>query len=86
MKPVRLSNHAQGHRASRGFSDEEVVTAIEQKAWFPAIFGTGRFECEHEFPFESYWNGKWYGTKKVRPVFIEMEFEIVVVTVYTYYY
>lgn len=39
-----------------------------------------------EFPFRATWNGKWYATKRVRPVFVELPWEIVVVTVYTYYF
>ena len=38
-----------------------------------------------DFPFGRKWNGKFYETKQVRPVFVEEEMEIVVVTVYTYY-
>ena len=38
------------------------------------------------FPFNSEWNGRWYRTKQVRPIFVEEEEEIVVVTVYTYYF
>ncbi len=30
--------------------------------------------------------GKFYHTKRVRPIFVEEELEIVVVTVYTYFY
>lgn len=32
------------------------------------------------------WNGKYYSIKMLRPIFIEETAEIVVVTVYTYYY
>jgi hypothetical protein len=39
-----------------------------------------------EFPFDSIWNGKPYQIKQVRPIFVEEELEIVVVTVYTYFY
>jgi hypothetical protein len=46
----------------------------------------GRFECSMEFPFDSIWNGKPYKIKQVRPIFVEEELEIVVVTVYTYFY
>jgi len=46
----------------------------------------GRLECFKEFPFHAVWNGKYYQTKRVRPIFVEEELEIVVVTVYTYFY
>lgn len=43
-------------------------------------------ECRKDFLFNADWNGKHYATKQVRPVFAEEETEIVVVTVYTYYF
>ena len=36
--------------------------------------------------FRTVWNGKTYATKQVRPVFVEEATEVVVVTVYTYYF
>jgi hypothetical protein len=38
------------------------------------------------FSYDKEWNGKFYATKHVRPVFVEEATEIVVVTVYTYYF
>ncbi len=43
-------------------------------------------DCRMDFPFGQEWNGTYYETKQVRPVFVEEEAEIVVVTVYTYYF
>ena len=84
MKPVRLSEHARGYQATRGFTLAEVVEALRTAAWGPAELG--RLECRKDFPFGREWNGKTYATKQVRPIFIEEEAEIVVVTVYTYYF
>jgi hypothetical protein len=39
-----------------------------------------------DYPFGAEWNGKFYATKQVRPIFVEEAGEIVVVTVYVYYY
>jgi cyclophilin family peptidyl-prolyl cis-trans isomerase len=44
------------------------------------------FECRKNFPFNQEWNGRAYLFKQVRPIFVEDENEIVVVTVYVYYY
>ncbi len=30
MKPIRLSKHAQGYFASRGFTEQEVINAINE--------------------------------------------------------
>ena len=46
----------------------------------------GRFECQKDFPYRQEWNGKIFATKRVRPIFVEEPKEIVVVTVYTYYF
>jgi len=45
-----------------------------------------RFECRMNFTFEQEWNGKVYQTKQVRPIFVEETDEILVITVYTYYF
>lgn len=83
-KPIRLSAHARGYIESRGFTIEEVERAIRTTPWKPADLG--KLECRLEIPFERLWKGKPYRTKQVRPVFVEEAAEIVVVTVYTYYY
>jgi hypothetical protein len=84
MKSVRLTKHAQGYFERRGFTVEEVEKAIRSATWQPAE--KSRFECELEFPFDKEWNGRRYVWKKVNPVFVEEETEIVVITVYTFYY
>ena len=43
-------------------------------------------ETSKEFAFEDCWNGRFYAKKMVRPIFVEEEDEIVVITVYVYYY
>lgn len=42
-------------------------------------------ECQKDFPYGRDWNGTIYETQQVRPVFVEEDEEIVVVTVCTYY-
>lgn len=68
----------------RGFSHEEVAEAIRTAPWMPAELG--RLECQKDFPFGHTWNGVVYATKRVRPIFVEESTELVVVTVYTYYF
>jgi len=83
MKPIRLSAHAAGYMAKRGFTLAEVEEAIGLGSWEPAELG--RLDCRKDFPFNQDWNGKRYATKQVRPVFVDEPGEIVVITVYTYY-
>lgn len=84
MKPIRLSKHALGYVLSRGFTVEEVENAIRTCPWQPTELG--RLDCRKDFPFGQDWNGRVYATKQVRPVFVDEENEIVVITVYTYYF
>jgi hypothetical protein len=83
MKSIRLSGHALGYCASRGFTAAEVEEAIRRGPWEKAELD--RLEARLEFAFDAEWNGHHYATKQVRPVFVEEPNEIVVVTVYTYY-
>jgi hypothetical protein len=84
MKPIRLSAHALGYLQKRGFTVAEVEEAVCTRPWKPSELG--RSECRKDFPHNAEWNGKVYATKQVRPIFAEEPTEIVVVTVYTYYF
>jgi len=84
MKPIRLSHHALRYVDKRGFIISEVEEAIRNYPWSAAELG--RLECRKDFPYGRKWNGKVYATKQVRPVFVEEGGQIVVITVYTYYF
>lgn len=84
MKPIRLSFHARWNLSRRGAAEEEVVEAIRAARWRSAE--RGRLECRKDFAFNGTWNGKPYATKGVRPIFVDEPEEIVVVTVYVYYF
>jgi hypothetical protein len=84
MKPIRLTKHATGYLSSRGFTMLEVEQAIRSTPW--GLTDLGRWDCRKDFPFNAAWNGHLYPTKQVRPVFVEETDEIVVITVYTYYF
>jgi hypothetical protein len=83
-KPIRLSDHARGYLARRGFTETEVCEAVRTSPWQPAQ--RGRQEAIKDFPYQALWNGTFYTTKRVRPIFVEDPAEIVVVTVYTYFF
>ena len=84
MKPIRLSRHAEEQLSYRGTSQDEIEVAIRTEEWTTAELG--RMECRKTFPFGKEWNGTIYATKQVRPIFVEEDQEIVVVTVYAYYH
>jgi hypothetical protein len=79
-----LSGHAQQQLRSRGATMQEVVEAIVTETWQPAELG--KLECRREFVYNAIWNRRHYKKKQVRPVFVDEPDEIVVVTVYVYYF
>jgi hypothetical protein len=83
-KPIRLSGHARDQLGFRGATEAEVIDAIRRAPWQPAELN--RLECRQTYPFDAEWNGKHYAVKQVRPIFVDEPDEIVVVTVYVYYY
>ena len=84
MKPIRLSGHARLQLRFRGVTEDEIREAIENSSWSNAEIG--RLECRRDFAFGQDWNGKVYAFKQVRPIFVDEPTEIVVVTVYAYYF
>ncbi len=82
-KPIRLSQHAREQLISRGCNEEEIQETIRTANWGPAELN--RLDCRKNFAFNKTWNNKFYAAKQIRPIFIEEEKEIVVVTVYVYY-
>jgi len=84
IKPIRLSEHARHQLSFRGTTEQQVIEAIQTEKWEPAELD--RFECRKDFAFSSEWNKKYYDTKQVRPIFFEEHNEIIVVTVYVYYF
>jgi|HubBroStandDraft_1064217.scaffolds.fasta_scaffold213842_1 hypothetical protein len=83
-KQIRLSGHATDQIRFRGATESEVREAIRSAPWKTAR--SPRLECSQEFPFEALWNGQHYARKRVRPIFVERPEEIVVITVYVYYF
>ena len=83
-KSIRFSEHAKEQLAYRGTNEEEIIRAIGSCKWLPAELG--RLECRKDFEYNKSWNGKHYKTKQVRPIFAEENREIIIVTVYVYYF
>jgi hypothetical protein len=84
VKPIRLSGHAIQQLSFRGTSQQEIIDAIREGTWQSAE--AERLECRRDFAFNAIWNGKRYQTRQVRPIFVEEAEEIVVITVYVYYF
>ena len=84
MKPVRLTNHARLQCGERGASEAEVIKTIGEGVQEPAK--AGRLLYRYNFPFNAVWQGHRYSVKQVAPVIKEEPDEIVVITVYTFYF
>ena len=84
MKRVRFSKHAEEQALERGGTRAEVEEAIRKGSREPAT--RGREMCRYNFVFDRNWQGKRYSVKQVAPVIKEEANEIVVITVYTFYF
>jgi hypothetical protein len=82
-KEIRFSDHAMDQINDRGTSKEEVSTAIRGGEEIPAK--RGRKAYRKNFPFESYWKGRYYSIKQVMPIVREEVESIMVITVYVFY-
>lgn len=83
MKKIVFTKHSKDSMIKRGILEEEVKKAISTAPWQPSKWS--RIECTLEFEYNKEWNGKFYKTKQIVPVFVE-EAEIVVITVYAFYF
>jgi len=84
MKPIRLTRHALDQCKERGTNEAEVRQAIQHGSREPAK--KGRELCRFNFPYGRSWQGNNYAIKQVAPVIKEEAREIVVITVYTFYF
>jgi hypothetical protein len=84
VKPIRLTDHARLQCAERGATDDEVMRAVREGVREPAK--SQRELCRLNVAFNRTWQGNWYAVKQVAPVIAEEAEEIVVVTVYTFYF
>ncbi len=84
MKPIRLTKHALLQCLERGTNELEVTEAILNGS--QKLAKQGRLEYRYDFQFNGEWLGCSYSIKRVSPIITESETEIVVITVYTFYF
>jgi hypothetical protein len=84
MNLIRLTSHAREQAQERGASEAEVRIAITKGSRQPAKHG--RELCRYNFHYDKDWQGRHYQIKQVAPVIQEKTNEIVVITVYTFYF
>jgi len=79
-----LSQHCLEQARYRGCNEEEIIQTIRDIQWEKAELG--RLQCQKNFTFNKIWNGKEYAVKQVKPIFMEESGEVIVITVYVYYF
>jgi len=84
VKRIRLSKHAQEQALERGTTQAEVEEAIRKGSREPAT--RGRETCRYNFVFNRKWQSKHYSIKQVTPIIKEESNEIIVITVYAFYF
>jgi hypothetical protein len=84
MKSIRFTKHALDQCLERGTNEREVIEAIRNGNWKSAK--KERKEYRYDFQFDSQWQNRFYAIKRVAPIVAETETEIVVITVYTFYF
>ncbi|MBI4802790.1 MAG: DUF4258 domain-containing protein [Elusimicrobia bacterium] len=84
MKNIAFSNHAKDQMVERGASAQEVIESIHKGDRFLAKHS--RIAYRHNFQYNSRWGKNFYRIKQVMPVTKEEAKEIIVVTVYTFYF
>ena len=82
--PIRLTKHAVEQCHERGATEDEVREAILSGEWEEAK--NGRTIAKLNVQFGKTWAGNMYPIKQVAPVFVKEAREIVVITVYTFYF
>jgi hypothetical protein len=80
MKPIRLSIHAKEQLYFRGIEEDEVIETIRASQW--ELAKKEKLQASKDFRFGKEWNKKFYTYKQVKPIFVEEETEIVIITVY----
>jgi hypothetical protein len=84
VKLIRITKHAREQCLERGATEIEVRHAIEYGSHEPAKHE--RELCRYNFPFDQTWQGTYYRIKQVAPVIKEEADEVVVITVYTFFF
>lgn len=81
---IVFSRHAQTQMQERGTDETEVVAAIHSGTIEPAR--NNRMLYRKNFQFDALWRGRSYRIKQVAPVVVAEADQLVVVTVYVFYY
>ena len=83
-KEIKFTNHALLRLTKRGVTKEEVIEAIQSGQRESAK--ENKILCRLNLTYNEDWMGVTYPIKQVAPIIVEEENEIIVITVYTFYF
>lgn len=81
---IKFHPHAEGRMKERGTTAEEVISTVRTGEVFQAKFGRTGFR--RNFPFDTVWQGKMYGTKQVEAYCVKEGKYWLVITVLTRFF
>jgi hypothetical protein len=84
MTPIKFSQHAREQMLERGASEAEVTEAIRAGESVPAR--RGRQGYRKNYQYNQFWGGRRYAIKQVLVIVAQEDDELIVVTVYTFYF
>jgi hypothetical protein len=83
-KPIKFTKHSLARIGKRGTTQEEVIDAI--RFGIKEQAKENKLMCRLNLPYNKIWIDAVYPIKQVAPIIVEEETEIIVITVYTYYF
>ena len=84
MKSIHFTKHSLIQCVERGTNKEEIIEAIRTGSKEPAKLNRTMFTSN--FAYNNFWNKTFYAIKQVSAVVSIEEKEIIVITIYTYYF
>ncbi len=84
MHSIIFSDHSKVQMIERGATSQEVIDTILKGEGSPAKHG--RFSYRKNFQYNDKWGGKFYHIKQVMPIVKKETHNIIVITVYTFYF
>ena len=81
---IRFTQHSILQCKERGTNEKEILDAIEKGE--SENVKNGRIMYRSNFQYNREWGGKFYKIKQVAPVVKKEDNELIVITIYTFYF
>ena len=84
IKPIRFTKNAQEQCSQRGTNEVETIQAI--RTGTRRTIQSGRYRYQFTFQYNANWQDNFFAIKQVIPIVAETDSELIVMTVYTFYF